>query len=142
MTCRGRPLIPPLAFVCSTTRSVETRIRAPSMAPTPVMSSRTPTLIGLPVGGAAAAGAAAGELAGDAAGAPAAAGAAAAGAAAGAGAALWAGAGAPLGALLGGAAGVQAASPQAHTTMNTAPICSRRPRRDGDAKPILLLLLP
>src|SRR3954469_25498718 len=49
-----------MAFVCSTTRSVETRRSAPSMAPTPVMSSSTPTLIGLPVGGWAAAPAGAG----------------------------------------------------------------------------------
>src|SRR5919199_1872852 len=42
--------MPPLEFVCCTTSSVLTRIRAPSMAPTPVTSSNTPTLIGLPVG--------------------------------------------------------------------------------------------
>src|SRR6266496_2727337 len=56
--------MPPLALVRWTTRSVLTRISAPSMAPTPVTSSITPTLIGVPVGlvaaavvGAAAAGA-------------------------------------------------------------------------------------
>src|SRR5438067_11445394 len=56
--------MPPLALVRWTTRSVLTRMSAPSMAPTPVTSSITPTLIGVPVGlvaaavvGAAAAGA-------------------------------------------------------------------------------------
>ncbi len=49
--------MPPLALVRCTTRSVLTRISAPSMAPTPVTSSMTPTLIGVPVGLAAAAGA-------------------------------------------------------------------------------------
>src|SRR3979411_2747696 len=49
--------MPPLAFVRCTTRSVLTRINAPSIAPTPVTSSMTPTLIGVPVGAAAAAGA-------------------------------------------------------------------------------------
>src|SRR6185295_8876642 len=63
--------MPPLLLVWSTTSSTEIRSSAPSMAPTPVMSSRTPTLIGVPVGLAAAgcaadAPAAAGEAAGDA----------------------------------------------------------------------------
>src|SRR3954452_17172100 len=47
--------MPPLAFVRCTTRSVLMRMSAPSMAPTPVTSSRTPTVIGVPVGGATAA---------------------------------------------------------------------------------------
>ena len=49
MTWRGRPLIPPVELIWSTARSVEIRISAPSIAPTPVMSSSTPILIGLPV---------------------------------------------------------------------------------------------
>src|SRR5438552_12136809 len=49
--------MPPLALVRWTTRSVLTRIRAPSIAPTPVTSSSTPTLMGVPVGAPAAAGA-------------------------------------------------------------------------------------
>src|SRR5712692_9684049 len=55
VTSSGCPLIPPLALVRCTTRSVLTRISAPSMAPTPVTSSMTPTLIGDPLGLAAAA---------------------------------------------------------------------------------------
>src|ERR1700738_1178298 len=49
--------MPPLALVRCTTRSVLTRMSAPSMAPTPVTSSMTPTLIGVPVGAPPAAGA-------------------------------------------------------------------------------------
>src|SRR5919201_1896542 len=56
-TLSGWPLMPPLAFVRCTTRSVLMRISAPSIAPTPVTSSMTPTVIGEPVGAAAAAGA-------------------------------------------------------------------------------------
>src|SRR5712692_6732795 len=55
VTSSGWPLMPPLALVRCTTRSVLTRISAPSMAPTPVTSSMTPTLIGVPLGLAAAA---------------------------------------------------------------------------------------
>src|SRR5438874_9348727 len=89
-TLSGWPLMPPLALVRWTTRSVLMRISAPSIAPTPVTSSMTPTLMGVPVGGAAAAAGAAlgeaaaagdaaaagGDAAGEAAGDPAAAGAA------------------------------------------------------------------
>src|ERR687886_1176631 len=97
-TCSGWPLIPPLALVRCTTRSVLMRISAPSIAPTPVTSSITPTLIGVPVGVAAAPGA---EVAA-AAGALVAAGAAVVGLAAGAGGVVGAAAGALVGA--GGAA--------------------------------------
>src|SRR5437667_5938416 len=55
VTSSGWPLMPPLALARCTTRSVLTRISAPSMAPTPVTSSITPTLIGVPLGLAAAA---------------------------------------------------------------------------------------
>src|ERR687885_2132159 len=87
-TCSGWPLIPPLELVRCTTRSVLMRISAPSIAPTPVTSSMTPTLIGVPVGAAVAA----------AAGALVAAGAAVVGLAAAAGAVVGAAAGALVGA--------------------------------------------
>src|SRR5579859_3981878 len=57
--------MPPDEFVRWTTRSVLIRISAPSIAPTPVTSSSTPTLIGVPVG-AAVAGLGEGTAAGDA----------------------------------------------------------------------------
>src|SRR5438105_11775102 len=57
VTSSGWPLMPPLALVRCTARSVLTRISAPSIAPTPVTSSMTPTLIGVPLGADAAAGA-------------------------------------------------------------------------------------
>src|ERR1700738_2895173 len=45
--------MPPLALARCTASSVLMRMSAPSMAPTPVTSSITPTLIGEPVGAAA-----------------------------------------------------------------------------------------
>src|SRR5712691_5755471 len=56
-TFSGCPLMPPLALARCTTRSVLMRMSAPSIAPTPVTSSMTPTLMGVPVGAAATAGA-------------------------------------------------------------------------------------
>src|SRR5438445_6384393 len=103
VTSSGWPLMPPLALVRCTTRSVLTRISAPSMAPTPVTSSITPTLIGAPPGLAAAAAVVGAAAAG------AVVGAAAAGAVVAAGAAAavvgLAAAGAVVGAAAGGVVG-------------------------------------
>src|SRR5215216_3296472 len=46
----GCPLTPPLVLARCTASSALMRIKAPSMAPTPVTSSSTPILIGVPVG--------------------------------------------------------------------------------------------
>src|SRR5579864_8078065 len=131
--------MPPLELVRWMTRSVLMRMSAPSIAPTPVTSSMTPTLIGVPVGGAAAAagavGAAAEDVAalGDAAAAGALLGEAAAdgelaaagetaadgeAAAAGLGAAV---VGAAAGGLVAAAGGAAAGVEQAVTTMATLP---------------------
>src|SRR5258708_11499147 len=105
--------MPPLALVRCTTRSLLTRISAPSMAPTPVTSSMTPTLIGVPVGLAAAAGAVVAAAAGAVVAAPA--------GAAVAGFAAAAVVGAAAGGALVGAAGVAAGALHAASTQASEP---------------------
>src|SRR5579859_3386793 len=130
--------MPPLALVRWTTRSVLTRISAPSMAPTPVTSSMTPTLIGVPVGAPAAAGAVVAAAAGADVAAAGAVVAAAAGAVVGlAGAVVGAAAAGAVVGGAGGAAGVAAGLEHAARTQAIEPTNIARWLRVG-AKQVIL----